>query len=324
MKIKDLLESNTYRPLSEIARDIKKDWKNPGYAKPYIDALSEIDKITDKYYADDARSVVLYLLSNAASWRGETAKRIKAELKAMLDNKPVKESLIIEGEVDSILECITEALEKLKKSSAYTKDAKDIFTKIHAALRRFLMRDDIDGFKGAWNEMSSKYPDHFDEFAEESFSVAGLDPHHSTFEEFMKANLSESFITEGINFAVMQQKIFDYVLKKMKELNPTMHSSYAAELARATDQFFTTAFDKCHEAFNKAEDRSEIEDELGVTIEEVSNVIVDFFADEMNHPTGYAARKLVGIDRDTPSQKDIDDLIKKIDPNLARELENRS
>jgi hypothetical protein len=33
---------------------------------------------------DSARSVVLYFLSNASSWRGDVAKRVKAELKAHL------------------------------------------------------------------------------------------------------------------------------------------------------------------------------------------------------------------------------------------------
>ena len=33
---------------------------------------------------DDARTVVLYFLSNSATWRGPDAKRIKAELKEML------------------------------------------------------------------------------------------------------------------------------------------------------------------------------------------------------------------------------------------------
>jgi hypothetical protein len=135
---------------------------------------------------------------------------------------------------------------------------------------------------------------------------------------------TEALFLEGINFSGMQQKIYEFVLKKLKELNPTMHFSYAAELARTTDEFFTTAFDDCIKAFNTAEDIVEIEDELGVTIEEVSNVIVEYFLDPMNHPSGYEARKLVGIDRDTATQEEIDALIKKIDPNLEKELANRS
>lgn len=72
------------RPLYEIAREIKNDWKNVYFgAKPYLDAMATLDSINDMYMFDTAKSIVLYFLGNAATWRGETAKRIKAELKAM-------------------------------------------------------------------------------------------------------------------------------------------------------------------------------------------------------------------------------------------------
>jgi hypothetical protein len=72
------------RSLSNIANDIKLDWKNVNYAaKPYLDAMSELESISDNYYYDTGKSVVLYFLSNASSWRGEKAKLIKAELKAL-------------------------------------------------------------------------------------------------------------------------------------------------------------------------------------------------------------------------------------------------
>jgi hypothetical protein len=72
------------RPLYEIANDIKNDWKNVNFAaKPYLEAMSTLTSIDDNYMFDSAKSIVIYFLSNAGSWRGETAKRIKAELKAM-------------------------------------------------------------------------------------------------------------------------------------------------------------------------------------------------------------------------------------------------
>jgi len=72
------------RSISVIAREISKDWKNVNYAaRPYLNAMYSLDKITDNYIMDDGKSVVLYFLSNAGSWRGETAKRIKKELKDM-------------------------------------------------------------------------------------------------------------------------------------------------------------------------------------------------------------------------------------------------
>lgn len=73
------------RPIYEIAREIRKDWgaKVSVYAKPYLDAMMCLDSIDDNYYLDSAKSVVLYFLCNAGTWRGETAKRIKKELKEM-------------------------------------------------------------------------------------------------------------------------------------------------------------------------------------------------------------------------------------------------
>jgi hypothetical protein len=70
------------RPIYEIAADIRANWKNVNYAaKPYLDAMNSLDKITDNYYYDSGRSVVLYFLSNARSFTGADARRIKAELK---------------------------------------------------------------------------------------------------------------------------------------------------------------------------------------------------------------------------------------------------
>ena len=50
--------------------------------------MLDIDS-TDKnapYYYDSAESVVLYFLANAQGFRGEDARRIKAELNSMLNN----------------------------------------------------------------------------------------------------------------------------------------------------------------------------------------------------------------------------------------------
>lgn len=72
------------RPLYEIAREIRKDWKNVSpYAAPYLQAMFCLESITDNYGFDSGRSIVAYFLANAGSWRGDVAKSIKAELKAM-------------------------------------------------------------------------------------------------------------------------------------------------------------------------------------------------------------------------------------------------
>ena len=81
-----------YRPLSNIAHDIKRDWVNVNYAaKLYLAAMLQLDTIQDNYYHDSAKSIVLYFLSNAKAWRGDTAKLIKAELNLMLKNKPLSQ-----------------------------------------------------------------------------------------------------------------------------------------------------------------------------------------------------------------------------------------
>jgi hypothetical protein len=43
-----------------------------------LDAMASLNSINDNYGWDSAKSIVLYFLGNASTWRGETAKRIKA------------------------------------------------------------------------------------------------------------------------------------------------------------------------------------------------------------------------------------------------------
>ena len=73
------------RSLATIAAEIIADWDRVYFAaRPYLAAMRTLDTIDDKYGMDSARSIVAYFLVNAGTWRGETARRIKAELKAML------------------------------------------------------------------------------------------------------------------------------------------------------------------------------------------------------------------------------------------------
>lgn len=72
------------RPLYEIAKEVRKTWPKVNFAaKPYLDAMASLNSINDPFYQDSGKSVVLYFLANAGSWRGDDAKRIKAELNAM-------------------------------------------------------------------------------------------------------------------------------------------------------------------------------------------------------------------------------------------------
>jgi len=77
-------------PLSQLAGEISKDWRKQGkgvsvYAKPYLDAMFCLDKVTDTYIAESGRSIVAYFLGNANTWKDEVAKAIKKEL-----NKRIK------------------------------------------------------------------------------------------------------------------------------------------------------------------------------------------------------------------------------------------
>jgi len=72
------------RPLNVIAAEINRTWPKVWFgAVPYLAAMRSLDSIDDDYYQDSAKSVVLYFLFNATTWRGEDARRIKAELKGL-------------------------------------------------------------------------------------------------------------------------------------------------------------------------------------------------------------------------------------------------
>lgn len=82
------MSETTVRPLSEIAAEIIADYPKAGsesdYAGAYVVPMLSLNKITDSYYLDSADSIVRYALANLGSWRGETARRVKTELKGML------------------------------------------------------------------------------------------------------------------------------------------------------------------------------------------------------------------------------------------------
>jgi hypothetical protein len=76
------------RPLYQIAAEIRADWstaKSGVYfgAVPYLEAMATLVYPTDNYFEDSAETIVIYFLANANTWRGETARRVKAELKSL-------------------------------------------------------------------------------------------------------------------------------------------------------------------------------------------------------------------------------------------------
>tara|TARA_B000000565_G_scaffold59967_1_gene39737 strand:- start:116 stop:256 length:141 start_codon:yes stop_codon:yes gene_type:complete len=46
--------------------------------------MYSLDSVSDSYGLDSGQSVVAYFLANAGTWRGDRARALKAELKAML------------------------------------------------------------------------------------------------------------------------------------------------------------------------------------------------------------------------------------------------
>jgi len=72
------------RPIWKIAQEIKADWKKPYFgAVPYLQALSSLTDISDNYGLDSAKEMIIYFLANATTWKGEKAKEIKKELRAI-------------------------------------------------------------------------------------------------------------------------------------------------------------------------------------------------------------------------------------------------
>jgi hypothetical protein len=86
---KGQFDSPPRRPLSSIASEIRSDWKKVNFAAvPYLDAMSQMGSIHEPFFYDSGSSVVAYFLSNARTWKGDTARKVKAELNEMLKDRP--------------------------------------------------------------------------------------------------------------------------------------------------------------------------------------------------------------------------------------------
>ena len=85
----DKANAERARSISDIAVEIFHLWgKKINYAaKPYLDAMLDVDKPDDIYGVENGKTQVLYFLSNASTWHGEDARRIKAELKQIVGIK---------------------------------------------------------------------------------------------------------------------------------------------------------------------------------------------------------------------------------------------
>ena len=73
------------RSLGVIAAEISADWQKPYFAAvPYLKAMRTLGSTNDNYGLDSGGSIVSYFLANAQTWRGDTARRVKAELRTMI------------------------------------------------------------------------------------------------------------------------------------------------------------------------------------------------------------------------------------------------
>jgi hypothetical protein len=75
------------KTLSQLSSIVYQDWKKVNFAAaPYLSAFSMFHTLDlgEQVGYDSAKSVVLYFLSNSGSWRGDTAKIVKTELKRRL------------------------------------------------------------------------------------------------------------------------------------------------------------------------------------------------------------------------------------------------
>jgi len=75
------------RSLSDIASEIERECADKAsyvYAEAYVTPMKSLESMSDSYYLDSADSIVRYALANLGSWRGDTARRVKAELNGML------------------------------------------------------------------------------------------------------------------------------------------------------------------------------------------------------------------------------------------------
>lgn len=73
------------RQIYEVASEIKREWKNVYFgAVPYLSAMHSLRDKNSTFGCESAKSIVLYFLSNASQFKGEKAKDLKNELKAII------------------------------------------------------------------------------------------------------------------------------------------------------------------------------------------------------------------------------------------------
>lgn len=78
------------RTFQQIARDVKSTWMNVYFgAVPYLEALLTLDTTDPEalYGIEKAGDIARYFLANAQIFRGADARRLKEELKTLINNE---------------------------------------------------------------------------------------------------------------------------------------------------------------------------------------------------------------------------------------------
>lgn len=87
-KIDKLKKELREKELFEIANMVFASWPKPYFgAVPYLKAMQNLTSIEDNFLFDSGRSIVVYFLANATTWRGPVARLVKAELNRRLNKK---------------------------------------------------------------------------------------------------------------------------------------------------------------------------------------------------------------------------------------------
>lgn len=73
------------RMVWEIAEEILAKWQNiPPAAMAYLNPMLNLNSPSEMYGYDSADMILRYFLSNANTWKGDDAFRIKNEIRALL------------------------------------------------------------------------------------------------------------------------------------------------------------------------------------------------------------------------------------------------
>lgn len=85
------------RPLRQIAEEILADWTTieKSGADECARAMLKLNSLKEMYYGDTAVEVVARFLGHAGTWRGQTARRVKEELRTMLKRRDVPPNIFV-------------------------------------------------------------------------------------------------------------------------------------------------------------------------------------------------------------------------------------